>query len=157
MGAAAGEVRVELAGDGGRLILRLLAWQHPGAPAPDDEWIAAEVELRAEPRSRFQARSRVSVRAGELAAFRDALTGALAQRTGTVELATLEEEVGAVVRLDRDGTAVLDAFVEDVMPALAARLEVHDVPTDARRLGETLRQLEAACAAFPPPPRLHLA
>lgn len=136
---------MSIAGNGCRLTLRLMRWERPNLTSgPDANWLVGEVELMAGSTGRFRARHPVSVRSDEVARFRAELSSVLDTLTGEATLENLEEQFGAKVVLNA-GVGDLEVFVAE---HLGAELRVKDVRTDHAYLGETMRQLNAAAAAF---------
>jgi len=137
---------VHIAGEGFRLTLRLTEWESAEIPSGSDaNWVVGEVELAAGSTGRFSARLPVSFRTDEMARFRDELARLLETLTGEATLEHLESHFCAKVTLTAGAGALQACVAEDV----GAELRVDDVRTDRSYLAETLRELDAAVAAFP--------
>jgi hypothetical protein len=136
---------VHIAGEGCRLTLRLTRWESSELTSGQDaNWVVGDVELVAGTTGRFSARHPVSIRTDEVARFRDELASLLETLTGEATLEHLEDQFGAKVTL-KAGAGELEAFVAE---NVGAQFRVKDVRTDQSYMAETLRELNAAVAAF---------
>jgi hypothetical protein len=138
-------VDVSIAGEGCRLTLRLLGWEHPElVTGSDANWIRGEVELVATSTGRFTARQPVSVVTEDLERFRSEVRALLAGLDGEASFENLEAQFGLKVAL-KAGTGELEVFVTE---HAGAQLRVVHVATDQSYLAQTLRELETAVAQF---------
>jgi hypothetical protein len=138
---------VTIGGDGCRLVLRVDAYEFPDAVDFDDgNWLIGEVEMKAGIAGSFTVKLRVTVRANELAEFRDQLVPMVESLNGEATLRHMEEQVGCEIAL-KDGKGSMSAFVRE---HLGSEQRVWDRPTDQSFLAATLRDLDALLAEFPP-------
>ncbi len=139
-------VEATVGGDECRLVIRVSAYEFPDAVDFDDaNWLIGEVELNSGFTGSFTASHRVTLRADELAEFRDELAPLVQSLTGDATLRHMERQLGCKVTLD-DGKGDLTAFVGE---HIGSELRVRDCKTDQSYLARTVRDLDALLSAFP--------
>jgi hypothetical protein len=139
-------VEVAVAGDDCRLVLRVSAYEFPDAVDVNDaNWLIGEVEMKAGHSGSFTASHRVTLRADEMAQFRDELVPLVKSLKGAATLRHLEEQVGCTVTLD-EGTGNLTAFIGE---HVGSELRIRDCKTDQSYLAQTVHDLNALLSEFP--------
>jgi len=133
-------------GQGCRLRLSVSAYEFPDADDFDDaNWLIGSVDLEAGTTGSFKASHRITLRADELAQFRDELRPLLDTLKGEATLRHMEKQFGCTVSL-KDGKGDLTAFVSEHVGSI---LRVERCPTDQSYLGITLRGLDLLLSEFP--------
>ena len=139
-------VEAAIAGEGFRLVLRVLGYERPQLDSgADANWLTGEAELTVDPLGSFRATQSVALRTEEVAAFREELANLLEVLDGEATLDHMEEQVGCTVTLRR-GKGEFSGFVRQ---HVGAELRVIGVPTDQSYLQESLTAFEALVREFP--------
>jgi hypothetical protein len=139
-------VEATVGGDDCGLVIRVGAYQFPEAIDFDDaNWLVGEVEMEAGLTGSFTASHLVTLRADELAQFRDELVPLIQSLTGEATLRHLEEQVGCNLTLD-EGRGNLTAFVSE---HVGSELRVRECKTDQSYLAQTVHDLNALLSEFP--------
>jgi hypothetical protein len=132
-----------VAGDGFRLLLRVLGYERPALESgADANWLTGEAELTAS--ESFSGTQAVALRTDELAVFRDELERLVAQLDGEATLSHMEGQVGCTIRLSA-GAGEFSGFVRQ---NVGAELRVKG-RTDQSYLQGALRDFDALTRAFP--------
>jgi hypothetical protein len=134
-----------LAGDDGKVVVTAFGYEHPNETTGSDaNWLMGAVEAEVGTSGNFSASIGVSLRTDELRDFRNELEELVERLDGEVQLAHLEDQLGAINRLTR-GRGTMTAFVR-----VHARAELAiELPTDQSYLQETLRELDELVRRFP--------
>jgi hypothetical protein len=133
-----------IAGDGFRLMLRVLSHERAGlASGEDANWLTGDAELTAS--GTFSGTQPVSLRTEELADFRDQLALLVAELTGEATLRHLEGQLGCTITLQH-GVGEFNGFVRE---HVGAELRVNSMRTDQSYLQHSLRDFEALVTKFP--------
>jgi hypothetical protein len=135
-----------IAGEGFRLVLRVLGYEHPGFDSGSDaNWLAGEAALTASSSGSFSGRHSVSLRTEELVDFRDQRAEVVQNLDGSATLQHLEGQVGCTITLRR-GSGEFEGFVRE---HVGADLRVSGLRTDQSYLQESLRGFDALVRKFP--------
>jgi hypothetical protein len=135
-----------IAGEGFRLVLRVLGYERPAFDTGSDaNWVTGEAELTASSTGSFSGRHGVSLRTEELADFRDQLAKVVQNLDGSATLRHLEDQFGCTITLRR-GSGEFEGFVRE---HVGAELRVSGLRTDQSYLQESLRAFDALVREFP--------
>ena len=139
-------IEANLHGEDCHLAVRADRYEPTGLSTGDDaNWVSGEVEVTVGSLGTFHARLRVSLRTEELERFRDELRSLDSALVGEATLTHLEEQFGAVVKVDETG-AKITGFVRE---HVGAELRFEGVGTDPHFIEQALSEFELLVRAFP--------